>query len=127
LNAQLSVNQAEQQIIDEALKNRIIEFESGSAVLAASGTQILDEMAVALNKVGGKKVKIIGHTDSSGDAAKNLVLSKERAVAVKNYLINKSIAAERLSVEGLGSNKPVADNATADGRKKNRRIEFDVI
>ena len=127
LNAQLSVNQAEQQIIDEALKNRIIEFESGSAVLAASGTQILDEMAVALNKVGGKKVKIIGHTDSSGDAAKNLALSKERAVAVKNYLINKSIAVERLSVEGLGSNKPVADNATADGRKKNRRIEFDVI
>lgn len=127
LNAQLSVNQAEQQIVDEALKNRIIEFESGSAVLAMSGTQILDEMAVALNKVGGKKVKIIGHTDSSGDAAKNLALSKERAVAVKNYLINKSIAAERLSVEGLGSNKPVADNATADGRKKNRRIEFDVI
>lgn len=127
LNAQLSVNQAEQQIIDAALKNRIIEFESGSAVLAASGTQILDEMAVALNKVGGKKVKIIGHTDSSGDAAKNLVLSKERAVTVKNYLINKSISAERLSVEGLGSNKPVADNATADGRKKNRRIEFDVI
>lgn len=71
--------------------------------------------------------KIIGHTDSSGDAAKNLALSKERAVAVKNYLINKSIAVERLSVEGLGSNKPVADNATADGRKKNRRIEFDVI
>ena len=100
LNAQLSVNQAEQQIIDEALKNRIIEFESGSAVLAVSGTQILDEMAVALNKVGGKKVKIIGHTDSSGDAAKNLVLSKERAVAVKNYLINKSIAEESLSVEG---------------------------
>ena len=42
-------------------------------------------------------------------------------------MINKSISAERLSVEGLGSNKPVADNATADGRKKNRRIEFDVI
>ena len=95
--------------------------------MAASGTQILDEMAVALNKVGGKKVKIIGHTDSSGDAAKNLALSKERAMAVKNYLINKNITAERLSVEGLGSNKPVADNATTDGRKKNRRIEFDVI
>ncbi len=59
MNAQLSVNQAEQQIVDEALKNRIIEFESGSAVLAMSGTQILDEMAVALNKVGGKRLKLL--------------------------------------------------------------------
>ena len=127
LNTQFSVNQAEQQIIDDTLKNRIIEFESGSAILAVSGTQILDEMALALNKVGGKKVRIVGHTDSSGDATKNLALSKERAIAVKNYLLNKHIAEERLSVEGMGANKPVADNATADGRKKNRRIEFDVI
>ncbi|QSG83247.1 OmpA family protein [Acinetobacter indicus] len=126
-NVQLSVNQAEQKIIDDALKNRIIEFESGSAVLAASGTKILDEMAIALNKVGGKQVKIIGHTDSSGDANKNLILSKERAQAVKDYLIGKNIPADSLSVEGLGANKPVADNSTAEGRKKNRRIEFEVI
>ncbi|MFH7766971.1 OmpA family protein [Acinetobacter sp. BSP-28] len=126
LNTQLTVNQAEQKIIDDALKNRIIEFESGSAILAASGTRILDEMAVALNKVGGKKVKIIGHTDSSGDAEKNLILSQRRTAAVKKYLMDKSIASDRLSVEGLGSSKPVADNATADGRKKNRRIEFEV-
>ncbi|WP_252152418.1 OmpA family protein [Acinetobacter terrae] len=127
LNTQLTVNQAEQKIIDEALKNRIIEFESGSAILAESGIQILDEMAVALNKVAGKKVKVIGHTDSSGNPAKNLTLSQERAAAVKNYLIGKNIPTDRLSVEGLGSNKPVADNTTAEGRKKNRRIEFEVL
>ena len=127
VNTRLSVNTAEQHIIDAALKNRIIEFESGSAVLAPSGMQILNEMAVALNKVGGKKVKISGHTDSSGDGAKNLVLSQERAAAVKKYLVSKSIAAESMSTEGLGSNKPVADNATAEGRKKNRRIEFEVL
>lgn len=126
-NAQLSVNVAEQQILDAALKNRIIEFESGSAVLAPSGMQILEEMAVALNKVGGKKVKVIGHTDSSGDAAKNLSLSQARALTVKNYLIFKAIPAENLNTEGLGAAKPVADNATADGRKKNRRIEFEVL
>lgn len=126
-NTQLTVNQAEQKIIDEALKNRIIEFESGSAILAESGIQILDEMAVALNKVAGKKVKVIGHTDSSGNPAKNLTLSQERAAAVKNYLIGKNITTDRLSVEGLGSNKPVADNTTAEGRKKNRRIEFEVL
>ena len=127
LNTQLTVNQAEQKIIDEALKNRIIEFESGSAILAESGIQILDEMAVALNKVAGKKVKVIGHTDSSGNPAKNLTLSQERAAAVKNYLIGKNIPTDRLSVEGLGSNKPVADNTRAEGRKKNRRIEFEVL
>lgn len=127
LNTQLTVNQAEQKIIDEALKNRIIEFESSSAILAESGIKILDEMAVALNKVAGKKVKVIGHTDSSGNPAKNLTLSQERAAAVKNYLIGKNIPTDRLSVEGLGSNKPVADNTTAEGRKKNRRIEFEVL
>jgi len=127
LNTRLSVNQAEQQIIDAALKNRIIEFESGSAVLAASGIQILEEMTVALKRVGGKKVKILGHTDSSGDAQKNILLSQQRADAVKTYLINKNIPAESLTTEGLGSNKPVADNTTAEGRKKNRRIEFEVL
>lgn len=127
LNTQFSLNQAEQQIIDAALKNRIIEFESGSAILAASGVQILDEMAVILKRVRGKKVKILGHTDSSGDADKNIILSQQRADAVKTYLIHKNIPAESLSTEGLGSNKPVADNTTSEGRKKNRRIEFEVL
>lgn len=126
-NAQLSVNQGEQKIIDDALKNRIIEFESGSTILTDAGQKILDEMAVALKKVGAKKVKIIGHTDSSGDASKNTILSQERAVVVQSYLVNKSIAAGRLSTEGRGSSQPVADNATADGRRKNRRIEFEVL
>lgn len=100
LSTQLSVDQAEQHMVNAALKNRIIEFESGSAVLAASGIQILNEMLVALNQVKGKKVKIIGHTDSSGEASKNLLLSQQRAEAVRDYLINKNIAAEILSVEG---------------------------
>ena len=127
LNAQLSVNQAEQQIIDAALKNRTIEFESGSAVLAASGIQILDEMVTALNKVSGKKIRIIGHTDSSGDTNKNLMLSQQRAEAVKAYLIAKNVPAHLLSTKGSGSSKPMAENTTAEGRKKNRRIEFEVL
>ncbi len=127
LNTQLSVNQAEQQIIDAALKNRIIEFESGSAVLAFSGAQILDEMVIALNRVGAKKIRIIGHTDSSGNAHQNLQLSQQRAEAVKTYLIKKNIPAHLLSTDGLGASKPVAENTTAEGRKKNRRIEFEVL
>jgi len=114
-------------LVDDALKNRIIEFESGSAILATSGIQILDEMVIALNQLQGKNIKIIGHTDSSGDNNKNMRLSLQRAEAVKNYLISKNIAAARLSTLGLGAQKPVADNHSADGRKKNRRIEFEVL
>lgn len=125
-NTQLSVNHAEQAVIDNALKNRIIEFASASATLLPAGTQILDEMVIALNKVQGKNVKIIGHTDSQGNPAKNKDLSLQRAEAVKQYLTAKGIAVTRLTTQGLGADKPVADNATEDGRKKNRRIEFEV-
>ena len=126
-SSSLSLNLAEQKILDDALKNRIVEFESGSSILTPAGQQILNEMAAALNKVKGKNIKIIGHTDSSGDPKKNIILSQERAEAVKQYLISKQIPAGILSTQGLGSEKPVADNTTADGRKKNRRIEFEVL
>lgn len=83
-------------------------------------------MVVALNKVQGKNVKIVGHTDSQGNPQKNQDLSLQRAEAVKQYLTTKGIAPTRLSTAGLGSTKPVADNATEDGRKE-PRIEFDVL
>lgn len=70
VNTSFTINQSEQKIVDDALKDRIVEFESGSAILTPTGTKILDEMVVALNKVQDKNVKIIGHTDSSGDAKK---------------------------------------------------------
>lgn len=127
LSTQLSVNQAEQKVIDDALKNRIIEFESGSAILTPVGTQILDEMLLALNKVQEKNIKIIGHTDNSGDAQKNIQLSLARAEAVKHYLVSKNIAPSRLSLAGLGAENPVADNRSAEGRRKNRRIAFEVL
>lgn len=126
-NSQISVHAAEQAVVDNALKNRIIEFESGSAILLTAGTQILDEMVIALNKVQAKNVKIIGHTDSQGNPEKNIKLSQERAEAVKQYLIAKGMLATRLSTQGMGANKPVADNVTEEGRKKNRRIEFEVL
>lgn len=126
-NSQFSANQAEQQLLDDTLKNRIIEFESGSAVLTATGMQILNEMANALNRVQNKNVKIIGHTDNQGQADKNMQLSLQRAETVKQYLIAKNIDKNRLSTQGLGASKAVADNATAEGRKKNRRIEFEVL
>ena len=113
--------------MDKALANRIVEFQSGSAVLTPAGQSILNEISIALNKVGGRSVRIIGHTDDQGIAATNLALSLARANAVKTYLTEKGLHAESLTTQGLGSTKPIADNTTEDGRRRNRRIEFDVL
>lgn len=127
LSTTFTANSTEQKVVDDALKNRIIEFESGSSILTLTGTKILDEMVIALNKVQGKNIKIIGHTDNLGDAQKNIKLSIERAEAVKKYLVDKNISANRLTTTGLGSEKPIADNNNPSGRKRNRRIEFEVF
>lgn len=127
IKQQLEVNASEQKLIDQALGNRIVEFESGSAILTAVGQRILDEMAVALNKVGNKSVKIIGHTDSQGNPVTNLGLSLQRANAVRDYLAARGVNKTLLNTEGLGANQPIADNATEEGRRRNRRIEFEVL
>lgn len=127
VNNKLEVVAPEQAVVDKALANRIVEFQSGSAVLTPAGQNILNEIAVALNKVGGRSVRIIGHTDDQGIAATNLTLSLARANAVKTYFIEKGLRAESMTTQGLGSTKPLATNSTEDGRRRNRRIEFDVL
>jgi OOP family OmpA-OmpF porin len=122
----LRVSAAEQNLLDATLARRIIEFESGQALIRPSGLQILDEMAAALLKVKGKKVEVIGHTDNTGLRESNLSLSLARAEAVRAYLAGKAIDTAMINVSGQGPDRPVADNATADGRARNRRIEFRV-
>lgn len=120
----LRVAAAEQEMLDAALGKRIVEFESGQAVLRPSGLPILDEMAAALARVRGKRVEVIGHTDNTGLRESNVALSLARAEAVRTYLAAKGIDAASIAVSGQGPDRPVADNATADGRARNRRIEF---
>lgn len=124
VNNGLRVSAAEQNLLDETLARRIIEFESGKATLTPSGKAILDEMAAALQKVKGKRVEVIGHTDNIGLRESNLSLSQARAESVRAYLAEKGISPDMIGVSGQGPDRPVADNATADGRARNRRIEF---
>jgi OOP family OmpA-OmpF porin len=126
VNNGLRVGAAEQNLLDATLARRIIEFESGKATLTPSGQAILDEMATALRKVKGKKVEVIGHTDNTGLRESNLALSQSRAEAVRIYLAGKGISQDLVMVSGQGPDRPVAENTSADGRARNRRIEFRV-
>ncbi|MBU9419719.1 OmpA family protein [Burkholderia multivorans] len=122
----LRVSASEQGLLDQTLANRTIEFETGSATLTPQGKQILDQMAAALAKLQNRTVDIIGHTDNSGNRTSNIALSQARADAVKGYLITKGIAPQQMTTTGVGPDQPIAPNDTADGRARNRRIEFRV-
>lgn len=122
----LRVAVREQAVVDQALAQRIVEFEAGSAVLRPEGLKLLDEMVVALAQLQGKRIEVIGHTDALGHRPGNISLSLARAQAVKAYLVAKGLPAERLHTSGMGPDQPVASNDTEEGRARNRRIEFRV-
>ena len=123
----LRVAASEQQLLDQTLADRIIEFESGRSTLTASGQRVLDEMAKAMRTLGQRKVEIIGHTDNLGSRATNLALSQARADEVLAYLASKGVATTLMSASGAGADRPIADNASFEGRARNRRIEFRVV
>lgn len=99
-----------------------IFFNSGSAKLKEESFKDLDNLAEILKRHPEIRVRIEGHTDNTGDANMNLKLSKERAKAVEDYLVSHGEPADHISSEGYGETRPIADNGTADGRAKNRRV-----
>jgi OOP family OmpA-OmpF porin len=101
-----------------------VNFESSKAVLLKGSYNVLDEVAESLREWPEINIEIQGHTDNSGNSAKNLALSQERAETVRQYLIDKGINAYRLTSVGYGQDKPIADNKTATGRAQNRRVEI---
>ncbi len=103
---------------------RRVQFVSGHAELTRDSRALLDAVAEALDDCPEVRVTITGHTDDRGDPSLNEALSQLRAEAVLNALVARGIDADRLLAMGRGSAEPVADNATAEGRAANRRIEF---
>lgn len=108
--------------VAELTAHNAILFRSGAAVIAESAQSELDAFASVLASCPAAMVYVEGHTDSDGDATKNLALSVARAEAVVNALVQRGIAAERLYAIGYGESQPIADNKTADGKRQNRRI-----
>jgi OOP family OmpA-OmpF porin len=102
-----------------------ILFNSGSDQIKPESYGTLKEIAGVLEESPSTRVKIIGHTDSDGDEKSNLLLSQQRAAAVKAALVNNmGIKPERLETDGKGQAKPIADNKTKEGKVQNRRVEF---
>ena len=105
-------------VLDEVL------FELNSARFNAKFVFRLDSLTQLLVSHSSVRAEISGHTDNTGSASYNLKLSYDRAAAVADYLIRNDISRDRISYVGLGSSRPIADNKTEEGRRKNRRVEI---
>ena len=110
---------------DGKISTNGILFDSGSAKIKPQSLGIVLQISQVLLQDGNIKLNIVGHTDADGNSEANLKLSKERAAAVKEALVNLyNIPADRLQTDGKGAGVPVADNKTTDGKSQNRRVEF---
>lgn len=113
-------------LVEQTVTLRSINFETSSAKLMADSRTALDEIARTLKNQPNLKVEIVGHTDNVGNDGYNLLLSQQRAESVRQYLIGKGIAPERMVSIGMGETLPVAGNDTPEGQVANRRVEFKV-
>jgi OOP family OmpA-OmpF porin len=104
-----------------------IQFDFNSSVLRTDGIQYLDHVVSEMKKDPSTKFKLNGNASSEGTAEHNMVLSKDRAASVKQYLTNAGIDASRLITKGYGAKKPIASNDTEEGREKNRRVEIKIV
>ena len=113
-----------QQQFDEVLGNKRISFETDSATLRRESTVMLDKLAAIADRCPDTHIQVAGHTDARGSDEFNLWLSQARAESVTSYLVGKGVDDTRLSAIGYGASQPIADNVTAAGLARNRRIEF---
>ncbi|MCG2610230.1 OmpA family protein [Flavobacterium sp. SM15] len=120
------------EVSEDAIKKlnayaKTILFNSGKSSFQKQTYPVLESIAAILKEYPTSKFSIEGHTDSDGKDAANLKLSKDRAAAVKTYLIDHGIAADRLTSEGYGEAKPIDSNKTAKGKANNRRVEVKLV
>ncbi len=120
----LKVTYAKEITSEVSSKSYQIQFETGSAVILPESYSELDEILKSSVVAEGLNVGVYGHTDNTGNPDANQRLSEQRANAVKSYLISKGLLTSRIEAKGLGQSEPIAENATAAGRAKNRRVQI---
>lgn len=104
-----------------------VAFRPGSNAFTAGSDSALRQIAALLRDNPDKRIRIEGHTDDTGPATVNLRLSQERAQAVARYLESQGVSTDQLIAKGYGSTQPIDDNATEEGRSRNRRIEISYV
>ena len=115
------------QTADNQLKLDIpsdLSFDSGRYDIKPALHAVLDRFATTLNQNPVTTVRVVGHTDNVGSDAVNNPLSVNRAAATRDYLVSRGVAGNRIAIDGRGSREPIADNATAAGKARNRRVEI---
>lgn len=116
-----------ERVQDDLLKLSLsgeASFDYNQATIKPSFRTSLDNLGAVIQKYNRTTVLVVGHTDSTGSDAYNQKLSEQRAEAVANYLARNGVSGSRITTEGRGETEPRADNATADGRQLNRRVEI---
>lgn len=113
--------------VEQTISLQSVTFETASAVLTGQATNVLDGFARALSGQGNIKAEIAGHTDNVGSPAFNMTLSRQRAAAVREYLISKGVAGNLLTTTGYGQEQPIASNDDDAGRALNRRVDFRIV
>jgi len=118
---QVTVTEDDRRLVRQAIQD--LEFEFGKSSIKPSSYPSLERVAKLLS-TKGFSLKLGGHTDNVGSAERNMALSKDRAEAVKQYLVSQGANPSRIEAVGYGASQPIATNKTAAGRQKNRRVEF---
>jgi len=121
LNAALPTRETERGLVSEVGG---VQFATGTAELNSSAREGLARFAGVVASYPSLRFNVEGHTDNTGTLATNNELSHRRAIAVRDYLISQGIGASRIDTQGLGPSQPIADNETAEGRARNRRVEI---
>ncbi|MFZ1815264.1 MAG: OmpA family protein [Rhizobiaceae bacterium] len=125
--AQFVTPEACQNELDRLIRDDVIHFESGKSAIKTDSFGLLDQLAFAAQRCPKDRIEIGGHTDSDGSDDSNMVLSQDRANAVRDYLVRSGVFFSRLLARGYGETQPVANNSSAQGKARNRRISFQVI
>ena len=118
---------AEPDSVAKIIRFDYVTFKTGSAELSEETTYELDFLVDALKKYPKMTIEVAGHTDNVGSVEGNLALSDARAQQVFRYLVNNGISSTRLTAQGYGSARAIADNDTEEGRAENRRTEFEIL